>query len=252
MTKGCVPADRALTSTSDFNGELANCILAIVEEKDISKAKGALNKIKEWVTGLNISIRKMRTDSYVQPNTTHWVQCADRRENCPVFPGDTRITVIHVPDLLPDQEIAKEKLLALLTEEGPQFMYSLMNIELPEATGRLRIPIVINESKKRSQDDNRNALEEFIDDCCFEAPGVLTKFRDFFDKFYSSLTTNEQGEWDKPRVMKGLPQRFATGIGHGNQKMVANISLEPVTPSPSAKYLIHNGTEFVPQETEGA
>ena len=60
MTKGCVPADRALTSTSDFNGELANCILAVVEEKDISKAKGALNKIKEWVTARNISIRKMR------------------------------------------------------------------------------------------------------------------------------------------------------------------------------------------------
>ncbi len=46
MTKGCVPADRALTNTNDFNGELANCVLAVVEEKDISKSKGALAKIK--------------------------------------------------------------------------------------------------------------------------------------------------------------------------------------------------------------
>ena len=66
----------------------------------------------------------MRTDSYTQPNTTHWVQCANRRENCPVFPGDTRITVIHVPDLLPDQEIPKEKLIEKLTEEAPHFMYT--------------------------------------------------------------------------------------------------------------------------------
>ena len=59
MTEGCVPADRCVTSTSDFNGELANCILAIVEEKDISKSKGALNKIKEWVTARMISIRRI-------------------------------------------------------------------------------------------------------------------------------------------------------------------------------------------------
>ena len=98
MTKGCVPADRALTSTSDFNGELANCILAIVEEKDISKSKGALNKIKEWVTARMHLHSPDAYDTYTQPNTTHWVQCANRRENCPVFPGDTRITVIHVPE----------------------------------------------------------------------------------------------------------------------------------------------------------
>ena len=86
MTKGCVPADRALTSTSDFNGELANCVLAIVEEKDISKSKGALAKIKEWVTSLTISIRRMQTDSYTQPNTTHWVQCAEQARELPDLP----------------------------------------------------------------------------------------------------------------------------------------------------------------------
>ena len=154
MTKGCVPANRALTSTSDFNGELANCVLAIVEEKDISKSKGALNKIKEWVTARMLSIRKMRCDSYSQPNTTHWVQCANKRENCPIFPGDTRITAIHVPDLLPDQEIPKEKLIEKLTEEAPHFMYSLVNIELPEPSGRLRLPIVVTNAKVAAQELN--------------------------------------------------------------------------------------------------
>ena len=248
MTKGCVPADRALTSTSDFNGELANCILAVVEEKDISKAKGALNKIKEWVTARNISIRKMRTDSYTQPNTTHWVQCANRRENCPVFPGDTRITVVNVPDLLPDQEIAKEKLIVLLTEEAPHFMYTLMNIDLPEPSGRLRIPIVVTDSKVRSEEDNRTSLEEFIGDCCYEAPGVLTLFKDFFDAFYESLTANEKSEWTKAKVLKGLPSRFPTGLAEGNKKAIANLSLEKVTVSPDAKPLIYANDQFITKE----
>jgi hypothetical protein len=249
MTKGCVPADRALTSASDFNGELANCILAVVEEKDISKAKGALAKIKEWVTARNLSIRKMRTDSYTQPNTTHWVQCANRRENCPIFPGDTRITVIHVPDLLPDQEIPKEKLIERLTEEAQHFMYSLMNMELPEVVGRLRLPIVITDSKLRSEEDNRDAFEEFLADNCFEAPGALMPFKDLFDKFYESLTVNEKGEWTKQRAIKKLPSRFPTGNGPGNKKYVANISLEEVT-TPDAKPLLYLNGKFVTQPQE--
>ncbi len=66
FTKGVVPADRALTNSNDFNGELANAILCVVEEKDISKAQGAYNKIKDWTTAINISIRKMKTDGFVQ------------------------------------------------------------------------------------------------------------------------------------------------------------------------------------------
>ena len=247
ITKGCVAADRALTNASNFNGELANCVLAYVEEVDVTKAKGALEKIKDWVTSLVISIRKMRCDQYSQANTTHWVQCANRRENCPVFPGDSRITVIHVPDLLPDQEIPKEKLLELLTAEAPHFMYSLMNCELPEPAGRLRIPVAITDSKVRSESENRNALEEFLDECCFAAPGTLTSFRDFFDKFYNNLTDNEKGEWTKNRVLKELPVKYPSGLVDG-KKLIANLSLVEVSVKPDAKPLTFTGSQFVPKE----
>jgi hypothetical protein len=248
ITKGCVAADRALTNASNFNGELANCILAYVEEVDVSKSKGALEKIKDWVTSLMIAIRKMRCDQYTKVNTTHWVQCANRRENCPVFPGDSRITVIHVPDLLPDQEIAKERLLELLEAEAPHFMYALMNIELPEAASRLRIPVVITDSKMRSESENRSALEEFLDECCFAAPGVLTSFREFFDKFYESLTENEKGEWSKNRVLKDMPNRYPTGLVGGSKKMVANLSLTEVTINPETKPLTFTGSQFITKE----
>ncbi len=71
MTAGVVAADRALTNTSDFNGELANGVLATVEEKDISLTPGAYNKLKDWTTSEKIWIRKMRTDAYPQANTLH-------------------------------------------------------------------------------------------------------------------------------------------------------------------------------------
>jgi len=104
MTKGVVRADRALTTKSDFNGELANAILAVIEEKQVAEHKGAMNKIKDWVTSNTLSIRKMRTDSYEQPSTLHFLQISNFFYSCPGFPGDTRIApkgrqpVHHGPD----------------------------------------------------------------------------------------------------------------------------------------------------------
>ena len=71
----------------DFNGELAGAIICAVEEMDISKCPGAHARIKEWVTGRTISIRKMRQDSYEQPNTTHWVQTANEQETARCSPA---------------------------------------------------------------------------------------------------------------------------------------------------------------------
>ena len=127
-------------------------------------------------------------------------------------------------------------------------MYTLMNIDLPEPSGRLRIPIVVTDSKVRSEEDNRTSLEEFIGDCCYEAPGVLTLFKDFFDAFYESLTANEKSEWTKAKVLKGLPSRFPTGLAEGNKKSIANLSLEKVTISPDTKPLIYANDQFITKE----
>jgi hypothetical protein len=222
FTRGCVFADRALTSSNDFNGELANCIVAVIEEKDISKAKGAHNKIKSWVTARKLSIRRMRTDAYEKPNTTHWIQCANHRQNCPIFPGDTRITVLHVPDLM--EMIPKKTLMPRLIDETPHFLYTLMNTLLPEPSDRLNIPVVVTESKTLSEEANRSVLQQFIDDSCQDAPGVLTLFRDFFNTFYESLTINEKDEWTTSRVLRELPPNHAISNENGN-KYVTNLTL---------------------------
>ena len=156
VTKGVVQAKRALTS--EFNSELAGAIICAVEEVDITKSPGAHAKLKEYSTGRTILIRKMRCDSFEQPNATHWVQTANSRGNCPVFPGDTRITAIQVNDLLEEQKIAKAKMEVFLDQEAPHFLYTIMHMDLPPIIDRLRLPVVTTASKLSAQEDNQTDL----------------------------------------------------------------------------------------------
>ena len=83
MTKGVVKADKALTNNNEFNGELAGAIICVVEEKDVTLTPGAHARIKEYVTARTLSIRQMRRDVYTVPNTTHWIQSANKQSAVP-------------------------------------------------------------------------------------------------------------------------------------------------------------------------
>jgi hypothetical protein len=183
VTKGVASADRALSSSNDFNGELANCFLAYIEEKNLSKEpQSTYNKIKDWVTSPRLWIRKMRTDSYSQANTLHFIQCSNELESCPILPGDTRITVIHVPNLQPGDEIPKRILMSRLEEEAPHFMRTLLDLSLPQVEGRLRLPVIRTKSKFRAEELNRSPLEEFIRDRCHNIPGASIPLSGGFGK----------------------------------------------------------------------
>jgi hypothetical protein len=241
ITKGIVKADRTLTSGNEFNGELASAILCVVEEKNVAASPTAHARIKEWVTCRNLSIRKMRTDSYTQPNTTHWVQCANRQDHCPVFPNDTRITVINVPDLLPEQEIPKKKLLEKLKEEAPHFMHTLMNTELPPVEGRLRLPVVETANKLRSEEFSRDELEQFIDECCHYAPGEAISFKDFYDKFYEWLPADQRAQWNRIRCARSLPAKYPSWKGTDNKKFIGNLSFEEAKNKDANPIVVVNG-----------
>ena len=225
VTKGVVKAERSLTS--EFNGELSGAIICAVEETDISKAPGAHAKIKEYSTGRTILIRKMRHDCFEQPNATHWVQTANKRENCPVFPGDTRITAISVGDLLEEQKIAKPKLEPLLDQEAPHFLYTLMHMELPPMIDRLRLPVVTTASKREAQEDNQTVVEDFIAQCCAQTPGKHTVFAEFYDRFQQWLGASEKHAWSKNRVGRELPVRHKTISGTDHAKFVPHLTLKP-------------------------
>lgn len=163
---GIAQVDRALTNQSDFCGELENAIVGVIEEKDISHTKGAYAKLKQWVTGLTISIRKMRHDSFDIPNVLRFIQCANSRDACPAFAGDTRILFLHVAK--PDKEIPKPVLLARLTDEAPAFTNTLLTMPLPEPEGRLCVPVIETAHKTQAMENNADefvaALVEAVDD----------------------------------------------------------------------------------------
>jgi len=225
VTKGVVKAERSLTS--EFNGELSGAIICAVEEVDISKAPGAYAKIKEYSTGRTILIRKMRHDCFAQPNATHWVQTANRRENCPVFPGDTRITAISVGDLLKEQKIAKPKLEPLLDQEAPHFLYTLMHLELPPMIDRLRLPVVTTGSKLSAQEDNQTPLDQFITQRCEQTPEKHTPFTEFYNRFQNWLDASDRYAWSKNRVGRELPVRHKTISGTDHAKFVRHLTLKP-------------------------
>lgn len=215
VTSGVVKADRSLTNQSDFNGELAKAIICVVEEKDIGRTPGAHNKIKEAVTARQLSIRRMRTDSYMIPNITHWFQCANKADNCPVFPGDTRITMVHVGEVR--SEVPKSLLIQRLVEEAPAFMRTLVDMELPTATGRLRIPVVNTEHKSRAAEAQRSLLDVWMRECLEfgdDKPGI--PFTDLYKMFVEWLPLEERGNWSRLKVSRQLPSKYATEKRAGN------------------------------------
>ena len=227
VTKGIAKADKALTNNNDFNGELVGAIVCVVEEKNVALTPGAHARIKEWVTARDLSIRRMRTDAYTIPNTTHWIQVANSQTACPVIPGDTRITVIEVSDLLPEQEIPKKKLLAKLEEEAPHFMYTLMNLQLPPLTGRLRLPVVATPSKVRTEELNQSALQRFLNECCQSKKDAKSlRFGEFYDAFQKCLDAGEKHLWSKARVSREMPNRHRTVKGHAGERYVQDLVLK--------------------------
>lgn len=238
VTGGVVSAERSLTNQSGFNGELANAVVAYIEEADVARSPYAYPRMKEWTTAKALWIRRMRTDAYPQPNTLHMVMMANDQKNCPVFPGDTRITVIEVPDLLPDEEIPKSILMQRLEEEGPHFMHTLEHFVLPGVQGRLRLPVVDTIKKQQSEDMQRSPLESFIQGECHQVPGERLLFSTFYEAFIEWLDPEERYQWSKIKVSRGMPSDTPVGASTDNKRFVGNLSLTPKQPGPDARLYI--------------
>lgn len=180
VTGGVVDASKPLTTRSDFNGELENGLLAVIEEVDISGSPYAYNRMKDWITSQVLWIRRMRTDAYPVPNLLHFCMCANDESACPIVSGDTRITMIEVPDL--EEDIPKPVLLDLLKDEAPHFMLTVMSQRLPEMAGRLRLP-VIETYQKREQAASNDIESIWIAENLKPSPGDKVFRKEVFERF---------------------------------------------------------------------
>lgn len=228
LKRGMARADNALINQNGFNGELANAVLCVVEEVDLSKAKTALTRIKDWTLSRDLPIHPKGEEPYTTPNTTHWVQTANDASYCPVHIGDTRITMIHVPPIDPKLFIAKSRMFEKLKLEAPDFLAEVLNIEIPYSNDRLNLPILNTVEKINTQLANRNELEQFIDQECYPIQGAWIKWDKFFETFQQWLDPNDIAKWTKKFTTLHLPLEFPKGRHFTNgQYCVGNISFVP-------------------------
>ena len=216
----------ALLSQQNFNGELKSAIICYIEETNLSQRnQTAYTRIKEWVTGQYINIHPKGGTPYLVKNSTHWVQCGNDISYCPVFPGDTRITMIHVT--VPDTLIPKNDIFIRLKKEAPDFLGEIMHLDLPKSCDRLNLPVITTSEKYVLQKQNQNALEEFISENCFEAPGYRIKFSEFHSKFVQWLDSTEVDNWSIRKLGRTINLPFVKGRNmKDGQFYIGNISWE--------------------------
>jgi hypothetical protein len=208
VTKGYVRADHALSSNTDFNGELENAVICVIEETDLGKNNKALNRIKDWVTSPMLPIRRLYQTAYAVVNTTHWIQCNNSPDACPILPGDSRIVMIHVSPLDLMEMIPKKALFPLLEAEAADFLASVLALELPESNDRLNIPIIETRDKLATARNNETPLARFIHERCYYVPGEVIEFSEFYERFIVTVEPSERGEWSKIKVGRNLPTKF--------------------------------------------
>lgn len=244
MTKGgVVDADRPLSDTT-FNGELANAVLCYIEETDLRKNKGAYAKIKAWTTSRYLTIRKLYEQPYSVVNTCHFCQFSNDVNAVPIELGDTRICMINVPELAADKLVAKRDLMIQLEKEAPDFLASILSLEIPDYNDRMRIPVIQTSDKVSAEHESLNQLELFIEEKCFYRPGVMVLYSEFYNKFRDWLDVQYVDEWSQIKVGKLLDKdRFPKGRDSSSQFHIGNISFKkPSDEDLKSKKLVLGGS----------
>jgi hypothetical protein len=224
--KGVARADRAMTSVNGYNGELMGAILAVVDEIDVANSgPDAYNRLKDWTTGTSIAIHAKHKTVIQVPNTLHFMQFGNSRDNLPVFQGDTRITAMCVE--APEQDIPKDQLFEKLMEEAPAFLRTLLDMEIPEAIGRLRLPIIETRGKLDLMESNKDLFQTFIEERCFQTPGSRVKLADFKKVFYTDMDDVNKSIFTESVLRKRLSEAgFPVGRSAGNVTCIGNLTFD--------------------------
>lgn len=247
MTKGYVDGSAALTSKSGFNAELMNAILCRIEETDLQKTPVARNRIKNMITAKYFSCHEKGKTPYMIMNYVHFIQCGNSIVECPMFDGDTRITLCPVPILKSNEYIRVDELKDLCEKEAPAFMATLLNLEIPLSNDpRLNLPIIETSIKEQAQQSNRSDLEQFLKETTKEVPGATILYSDLWAKFQNWLDPSETHMWTKIQMGKKLPTKYPKGriMTKGAQFFVGNVAWITDSTEPS-KTLILKGDTLV-------
>lgn len=232
---GVVLANSIFEKDERFNGALEGAVFCVIEEMNLQKNKKAYERIKTWVTSPRLTLRKLYFDAFDTDNYTHWMHMSNDHDAVGFFPGDSRITAIHVNALDPGKMIPKEELIGLLRREAPHFLNHILGLEIPPSGSRLKVPIVETSEKIALSQQNETPLEEFIELNCHYVPGKAILLSEFWDKFQSMLEPEDRGVWTKHSIKKNMPpEKFPVGKIKADT-YIGNISWTPATSSDAGK-----------------
>jgi phage/plasmid-associated DNA primase len=147
-------------------------------------------------------------------------------EECPVFPGDTRITMVHVSPLTEEEYIAKRDLIAMLQQEAADFLGDVLTLVIPKIKDRLNVPVLMTADKLRAEQANQNELMAFIEENCHYFPGRGMLWAEFHDRFKEYLDPEKRPLWSKRKTGRQLPTKFPKGrnMSDGAKYWIGNIS----------------------------
>jgi hypothetical protein len=194
ITRGVERAENALVHPAGFNLELVGCLVAVIEEMDMNINKTVANRIKDWVTGETLPIHPKFGTPYRVRNMTHWIHCANEATACPIFPNDTRITMIQLRELPATGIIEKQELKRRCIKEAPAFLGMIKSMEII-SEGRLAIPVIETAIKKTVANINAGEIESFISNNLFSKSGHCVKFSDAFDSFTKDMSPKDADSW---------------------------------------------------------
>lgn len=234
---GYMRADNALTSSGDFNGELQGSVLCTLEEinlgSDNKSNRQAYNKLKDWVTSTQILLHAKRETPILVSNFTHWLHCANDRDFIPVFPGDTRVTLIKVDKLRPEDKIPKRDMYTLLVKEASDFLAALLITEIPDSRDRLMLPVITTIDKKEAEYLKMDPVGQFFKDRVYSVNGQFISSDDLFEAFKQYLGMSEAMNWNRNKFGRLVPKNIPKGrisSTKTQETYYGNISLNPDAP----------------------
>ena len=247
VTKGVVQG-QAGARPARFNGELSGAIICAVEEVDISKSPGAHAKIKEWVTGRTISDPQ---DAARQFRAAQRDPLGPDGQQPGELPGLSRRHPHHgglrQRSARKSRRIAKPKMEALLEQEAPHFLHTLMHMELPPIIDRLRLPVVTTASKRSAEEDNQTRLGAIHRRVLRADAGEAHAFSRILRPLSSSGLPAERETRlvEESRHPENCPSAITRIVGHANTKYVSHLTLKPAEGEQAMMLRVYRSTGFL-------
>ena len=126
-----------------------------------------------------------------------------------------------------------------MEKEAPDFLKSVLNLDLPVSNDRLNIPVISTSDKAIVEQLNQTSLETFLSERCKFIAGAVIKFSDFHDAYTQSLDTHDRLNWGKKRVARDLPPLYPKGrLRKDNHVYIGNICWVNIDIKPETKLIL--------------